>query len=421
MIKKYIHLATASLLLSSGLVWAEEADIESRLAVAEARLANLERVQQDSGGIADRLTINGFVSWSAARTNTIRNEAGERLEFDGWNTVLDHGPATRAGIQFDAQVNEQTGVFLQLLSRGSDDFDVEAQWAYLSYDFTPDITGRAGRMVLPFYMHSQYSRVGYAYPWVQLPMEVYRMVDMDAHEGIDLTWRTHTGPVGHDLNVYLSSMNVESEAVPEPYIVRDMHGVNLRSRYGDWSTWLGYTNARVSLDLSDMVGSLGGDFSLDRDSAIFLSSGIQYDNGRVLLMAERNQLSIDNEGDWCPELNGMYVMAGYRIGRAMPHLTWGRIGHGGLSEADEFAPGAGVLYRSIASRHESWTLGMRYDLLPGVALKLEASVYDDYGSERKQLPGFFSNPDPANPMDPTNAIPASDDPMVFRFAVDAVF
>jgi len=390
--------------------------LDERLADTESRLAALESALSANSGQSERIKINGFLTWSAARTSVIRNEAGEKLTFQSWDTQWNHARNTLAGIQFDAALSDDARAVVQFVSRGLDDFSAEAEWAYLSYQVSDDLTARAGRMVSPFYMHSQYIRVGYAYPWVETPLEVYQLVPMNTHEGVDLTWRTRTGSVSHDLNVFLSGMDVQSG--DELYVVRDMFGINLRSSVGNWTTWLGYNQGDVSLDLSPLVPVLGQDFSVRHETASFLSAGVQYDNGQLLLMAESNQLSLDTAADWFPDLEGSYVTLGYRFGKLMPHLTWARVDHTSMSDVQD--PVAMSLYMGQASRHEAWTLGVRYDLVPGIALKADVSTYDDLGEGRKQVAGFFGNPRPADPMMP-DALPDGGTPAVFRLAVDVVF
>ena len=386
--------------------------LEQRLQAAEDRLADMER----AGVQEDRIQVNGFLTWGADRTNTVQDEDGEDLVYEGdVDTRWDHGRHTRAGVQVDARLTDNARGVVQFLSRADNDFDTEAQWAYLSYELTPNLTARAGRMVLPFYMHSQYTQVGYAYPWVELPREVYGVADLDTMEGLDLTWNTRTGPVTHEVNVLLGSMDVESDTAPT-FEVRDMHGINLRSHWGNWSTWLGYSNSWIDQDFTGVEvpdptdpGNTPSaeDNTLERNHAYFTSGGLQYDDGTLLLMAERNLLSINTPTDWFPERHGMYVMGGYRFGRWMPHLTWSRTDSRGESDACEPDPTDSpcVLYNSFAAQQENWTLGVRYDLTGGIAIKAEASRYGHFDASG----GLFSG------------VPDTSDPMVFRVSTDIVF
>ena len=408
--KRYlVSLIGAGLLAPSMQAYAEDA-LEQRLQQAEARISQMERASHQE----DRVSINGFLTWGADRTNTVRNEDGDALVYDDdVDTRWDHGRHTRAGVQLDARLTDQARGVVQLLSRADEDFSTEAQWAYLQYELTPSLSARAGRIVLPFYMHSQYTQVGFAYPWVELPREVYGVADLDTMEGLDLTWNTRTGPVTHEINVLLGSMDIESGGLPT-FEVRDMHGINLRSQWGNWSTWLGYNNAWIDQDLTGVEvpdppdgTQPADDNALDRNHSYFASGGIQYDDGTVLLMAERNLLSINSSTDWFPDRHGMYVMGGYRFGRWMPHLTWGHTYARGEPEVcgQDPSDSSCVLNAIYAEQQESWTLGLRYDLTGGIAIKAEASRYGHIDASG----GLFSG------------VPDTSDPMVFRVSTDIVF
>ncbi len=357
----------------------------------------------------------------------MENEEGRPLDFSGIDTTWEYNRHTRAGVQLDARINDEARAVVQFLSRADQDFEVETQWAYFSYELSPSVTARAGRIVLPFYMHSQYTQVGYAYPWIKLPGEVYDVAALDTMEGMDLTWRLHTGPVSHDVNVLVGAMDVDGAGLPT-FEVRNQHGINLRSRWGNWSTWLGYTNSFIDQDFSGVEFPNPADpnnpfdasgNTLDGHHAYFSSGGIQYDDGSLVLMAERNLLSINSDTGWFPDRYGMYVMGGYRFGRLMPHLTWARTDHRGRDEAcDGSDPTACALYDTIAVKQENITLGVRYDLAPGIALKAEASRYGHFGDGGGQFSDSQANPAMGDTPD---AVPDTSDPMVFRVAVDVVF
>lgn len=399
-------IAAACLLAATGSAWAET--LEERLATAETRLASLE--QQNS--VADRITINGYLRFAMETQTNIEDAAGNKLNYrgalepDAW----DNKRLSRAGLQVNARINDEAEAVVQLLARGSDDFAVEAQWAYLAYNVRPDITVRAGRLVLPFYLHSQYLNVGYAYPWVELPTEVYDTIPADTMEGIDATWNINTGNINHKLNVFWGSLETEAGGVL--FESDHQHGINLRSTLGNWTSWLGYATTLISVDLSANPDTTPfAPFSPDRAYAHFIGTGLQYDNGSLVLMGEATELKISAPGNWFPTLPAGYLMAGYRFGKLMPHVTWA---YGYAEDSADVGPGAEPLYKTFASRQKSWTVGARYELASGIALKADASHYYDFSNNEVSTQGVFTGPDPSGAPDNSN-------PMVIRLAVDAVF
>ncbi|MCK5873598.1 MAG: hypothetical protein KAG82_02785 [Alcanivoracaceae bacterium] len=401
------RIAATCLVAATGSVWAET--LEDRLAAAESRLASLE--QQNS--VTERITVNGFIRFAMETQTSIKDAAGNELSYrdalapDTW----DNKRLSRAGLQLNAHISDEAEAVVQLLARGSEDFAAEAQWAYLAYNVRPDVTVRAGRLVLPFYLHSQYLNVGYAYPWVELPTEIYGAIPIDTMEGIDATWNINTGSINHKLNVFWGSMEVDVDGTV--FEIDHQHGVNLRSSLGNWTSWLSYTSSLVTLDLSAVLVPPLAPYSLDRAYAHYTGAGLQYDNGSLVLMAEVTELKISAPANWFPTQPAGYVMAGYRFGKLMPHITWAYVDAEDSSDVvDPVARAA--LYDTYADRQKSWTLGARYELTTGIALKAEASRYYDFSNDKVSTQGVFSGPTGSGAPDESN-------PLVFRLAVDAVF
>jgi len=399
---------------------AEELTLEQRLAAAEERLASLETRKSE----APKVAINGFITFAMEKSSLVEDAAGNDLSYlgsvdnEGWNL----NRLTRAGLQFNSKISDKAEAVVQLLGRASDDFNVDVQWAYVGYDLTPGLTARAGRFVLPFYLHSQYTQVGYAYPWIELPSEQYSVIPLDTMEGIDLTWQTRTGNISHSINVFWGGMQVDDTTNGTTFDVQNQHGINVRSEWGNWSGWYSFSNSEVTLDLSTVPPGLFTSLSMDKRYAYFTGLGVQYDNGSLFAMAERGRLNLSTPFDWFPQTDSGYVTVGYRHGKWTPHLTWAMIDHGDTSEVDASGvpiPPANVdasfvLFSSYAQRQKSWTLGTRYDLTPGVALKAEATHMYDFGDDDFRTQGLFSGA-------VGSGTPDKGEPWVYRLAVESVF
>ena len=209
----------------------------------ERRLEQLEMQQYEKqNNWSDRLSVNGFMTYGVTRHDVhVRANNGEPIDYiDRTTDEISHRELSRAGIQFNATISDETSATVQVLARGRDDYDAQVQWAYLSHDLSPSVTVRAGRMVLPFFMHTQYNNVGYTYHWATLPGEAYDVVPFDTMEGVDLSWNLNTGPVSHRLNVYGGATDVPSFSLPAPvvYEVSELTGINLTSQWRDWTSWL---------------------------------------------------------------------------------------------------------------------------------------------------------------------------------------
>lgn len=403
-----------------------EMTLEERLAQAEQRLATLEQQPDQSAGLEDRVKINGFMTFAMERASGTRSSSGERLVFsenvrsDEWNM----NSLTRAGVQFTGEINDRTEAVIQLLGRADEDFDAGVQWAYVSYELSPSLKARAGRLVLPFYLHSQYTQVGYAYNWVTLPEEMYSVIPLDTHEGIDLTWNVSTGPVANSINVFWGGMDVPANGLQ--FKVRDQYGANIRSNLGDWSLWYSYTNSRVSVDLAPLSPDPLFDpaftaLNMDEHYAYFTGVGLQYDNGSFFTMGEVGRLDLSTPNHWFPRLESAYVSMGYRIGKFTPQVTWASIDHSDFGDVDASNPVAPVIFDGFSDRQKSWTFTARYDLTPGVALKAEVTRNYDFGDSEYPSRGLYDSSCDVLTAGAGCGQPDDDDPLIYRFAVESVF
>ncbi|MCK0155153.1 hypothetical protein MWU49_15670 [Alcanivorax sp. S6407] len=392
----------------------------------------LYRLEQDatstspSDNWTDRVSINGFVTYGLTRHNVHEKqgagifpnpEQGKPFYYlDTLSDEVSHRELSRVGLQFDVKVNDRTSAVVQILGQAIDNYDAEVQWAFVDYELLPGLHWRGGRLVLPTFMHSQYLNVGYAYHWAALPSEVYGTVPFDTFDGMDLTWSVNTGPLSHELSAFYGGVDLEDGDPPVTvdYELRNYMGANLRSSWGSLNSWLSYTESTFTADFA----SLGlPSASLDKEVLASGSIGLGYDNGSFMLMAERSYYDSDN---WIPDRWGGYVSTGYRFGKWMPHLTWGATNSTGLGEVlEEGDPAKVFLAQQSMVRSKSWTYGLRYDLAPGVDVKLEAQTFYDmstssYRQEGANLNGMFTSSVSAGEID-------TDDPTVYRLSVDAVF
>lgn len=416
---------SAALMAALGVspVWAETAsvELEQQLKEYEQRLQRLEQ-QELEGTIndEDRLTINGFLSAGMSRAEA-PTETGSATFVDGSGDEWSHDSLTRAGVQFNAKINDKAQAVVQLYASGEDDFDAEIQWGYLDYALTDSVSVKAGRIVAPFYMHSQYVDVGYAYPWVTPPAEVYLLAPIKTMEGMELAWSFSTGPVFHRLSGFWGSSTVDAgaRAGGVSFQADDLSGINLTSRWNDWTVRAAYTAASVTVDedqlnglSSGLTGMLG--LTFDEVYTYFGGVGLQYDNGSWFFASEAALL---NFGNWYPSARSGYVSMGKYLGKWMPLVTWTSVEAHDLDETympalEGSAFGPAVLQNALAEQQKGWTAGLRYSLTDAIALKGEYSYYYDFSDDELSSTGFFV----------TDGSPLKDDhASVVRLSVDLVF
>ena len=130
---------------------------------------------------------------------------------------------------------------IQLFAEGSEDWDVEARWAYLSYELSDETSLSAGRLALPLFYKSEFQDVGYAHNYATLPSSVYSPQDYEVVEGIRLTHSTFVGDWSLDIGLMYGSWQGDiaiGNAVARDNRLSNIKSLNLLMNY-DWFTVFG--------------------------------------------------------------------------------------------------------------------------------------------------------------------------------------
>jgi hypothetical protein len=123
-------------------------------------------------------------------------EYAEFYQDDGWTLK----PESLIGVQGNLEFNRQFVATAQLVYRGQT-YKTTPDWLYLSYKINQQWTVQAGRKRLPLYYYSDYNYIGYAYPWVRPPVDVYGWEIYD-YDGANVTYRNEFGDWSLEGQVY---------------------------------------------------------------------------------------------------------------------------------------------------------------------------------------------------------------------------
>lgn len=164
------------------------------------------------------------------------------------------------------------------------------------------------------------------------------------------------------------------------------------------------------------------DLSVTNKNARFWTVSLRYDDGKLMLLTEYLGSKFDG---YFTDTTSCYGTFGYRFGRLMPHVTWAHSrvddpeerdfssvawDQDGPGPAPAFDNPAGTFISSVfALDQRSWTVGVRYDLAPGIALKTEATRVGDFAAGSS---GQWA---------PDGTTPAPDELWVYRASVDMAF
>lgn len=457
----------------SGPVWAES--LEERVSQLEKQQERQSNALELVSEMAGKVEVSGFVSIRGGQIDSEETSYVTTLT-DEWT----FSEESVFGLQFNSTLSESMSASLQLKASGLRD-GVEFEWAYLEYAFQPDLKLRAGRLRAPGYMLSEYLDVGYAYPWAQVPYEVYGWLPFNRYEGLDLRHWFSVGDADLRVTAYAGTSSDQKLRLGNfEYTDQTSRfaGLEVQMTYDIYTFRAGYSRYRFELTgsaldvyllplvngvtivpgiepyvgevkvpglidyaddvmsgdgvtpgsgfLTDMILLFSGDADPANDALIpvlenersalaaqlqpyqqipsmnedtygeFFGLGFSADNGEYLIMAELTSSYI--EGVF-PDVEGGYVLVGYRFGNWMPYVNVATVytvgnndfpalvpiqgnpvieaaipGYGQLVEgANLFTGGLIAAMNALRLEQDTYTLGVRWD--PAVSLAIKAEMF----------------------------------------------
>jgi hypothetical protein len=310
-------------------------------------------------------TVNGYATVGGTFTSDDHYAyIHDGTEFQGAGSQFDVGLESRIGVQAVIDFGSGFSVTAQELAkqRGSDEFSLGTEWLFAQYSPDSDWKLRLGRVALATFLFSDSREVGYAAPWFRAPNELYGSESFQNLDGVQALWHHNVGPVGLGLKGGYGSSSVSylDEGIVYNVHARNVYNVAATLEYGDFL-----------FRVSQTVFSLSTTVPLSATYAItftmkdtFNSVGMQYDNGKAILLSEfakRTQndapvigMPLDISDEW-------YVAGGWRFGKLTPLLIYGK-----------YNPGQSLLTPEAAS-YGTWSGSLRYDIVRNVALKAQVS------------------------------------------------
>lgn len=275
---------------------------------------------------------------------------------------------SKFGAQLTYGLTDTLGVTLQATAKPlQDEWQANLEWAYLSWQANDQLMVRAGRLRSPVYMYSESLDVGFSYPWLRLPDEVYSQVQLSNYEGADVVY---TLPLSYGSVTFQVAAG---QAKNRDYFAYDdlfsidygkLFGGNVSLATNDYGTFrVGYVEADISTTIDGVVNASGTPtylqlLELKKDKGKFTSIGYQYDNGTWLTANEWTTRVTENDNN--ASIDSFYLMGGRRFGDFLAHVTYAQ-----LDENE--------------GRQNSWTLGLNYNIAPTVVLKTEYKRVDTSG------------------------------------------
>lgn len=137
---------------------------------------------------ASDFKVNGFSTVQLSATDT--DELYVQTDKDG---TFNEGTLLGLQMRFAPNKDVPLSFVTQLLSRGQNQWAVDADWAYINWKVNEEFNVNLGRVKLPLFLISEAYDVGITYPWIRPPEELYGFgnVPMTALTGLSLDYKKY--------------------------------------------------------------------------------------------------------------------------------------------------------------------------------------------------------------------------------------
>lgn len=321
---------------------------------------------------------------------------------------------TRFGLQVSSDITEDMSVVAQILGRGDNgNFNAIVEWAYIDYEIHETTSVRVGKIKQPVYLVNDYVEVGYAYPWIRPPQEVYLLNNpLNTVNGIELLLQFPVGPGTLSFQPYLGSNRDDIPNGGGAYFeAENIYGLDIKYSGRGYAVHASNFQCEVNVTGQPFVaptlfthdGTPTGDpvnanvnLNGSEGDCDVTAAGFNLDMKNIIVYAEWTKRETDDTlsrafGD----TEAFYATFGYRFGKWMPHITFASIEgeaslvgindgtNSGVASLTNAVNGTDVFYAPglntinfPAPTQTSITAGLRYEVNDSAALKVEYQVID---------------------------------------------
>ena len=334
----------------------------------------------------ERVIFSGFGTLGVVATDVDELQF-VRIGIEAENpSQTNFGSDSVLGVQGNFGFGNGAEAVVQVLSRRTtkSNYTPRAALAFISFAASPELTLRTGRLRVPAFMLSDSLDINYAYPWVRPPVEVYTLNPFADLDGVDVLYRTRIADVDLELHPYFGRSRVDIFRHGHASLSQ-LRGLNIGLSRDELSLHLGYSRARLNLrwgdpDFDQLKLNLnsfpGGQRMLaemegNNASASFISAGFHWDGNPWQLIGE---YAIRRTSAFVNSASGWHLTIGRHIRNTLPYLKLAHSRQDSPVVSQKLSMGLSAIDAFNASRNssqQSVSAGLRWDLHPSAALKVE--------------------------------------------------
>ena len=313
----------------------------------------------------------------------------------GYDDSLSLDRQSLIGLHVDYQFLDNLSVTGQFVGKTGTKRGSEIDWLYLTYEPTRATQIKLGKQRTPFFNYSDSIDVGFAYPWITLPQQVYSSVLFPTFDGVLGNYQWSGKEIGFELEGYWGSYDdgIFTSGRKVSAEVSDLRGLIAKANYDNWAfrASMHFADANIGLtelnEFSSVLNQFGFTQSAEslnpNGSVDFYQISASYENLDYFFRAEATQNLAQRSP--IPDIRGYFLAAGYNYYPFVSYISFGENRSEYGSTANEIPIGINPQldalafgYQSIFSSlpgfsSKSFTVGTRWDFKSNLALKAEVT------------------------------------------------
>lgn len=358
---------------------------------------------------APTVTYSGFGTAAVTVSDTDDAEYIRPLQQRGATSSARATVDSNLGVQATAKFSDMLSFTGQVLTRENarGDFRPELAWAFAKFKVSDALSIRAGRIGAPVYMISDFRNVGYANTMIRPPAEVYRQVNFDAVDGVDVIYQRSFGDT--TMTAQAAVGNVDSHVTADATVTfKPATALHLVLENGPYTLRFGRAFGKFTVENSVTfngllaslnrfgMGAVARQLDITDVKGSFTSVGFTMDQKNILIQSEYAVRRTDSRV--APDTTSYYAMVGYRAGKFTPYYSFARARQdgprtfAGLPRSGPLAPlGAGATLAGQAPQNDTHAYGLRWDFRKSAAFKIQLDHVvpkDGAGGFLNPKPGF---------------------------------
>lgn len=339
----------------------------------------------------------------------------ENAEYVGYDNSISLDQQSLIGLQADYSLTDTFSVTGQVVGYTEEQRNSGLEWLYMTYAPNSALRVKLGKQRIPFFNYSDSLDIGFAYPWLTLPQQVYDTAFFSTFDGVMgnyglsvNNWLVHLESYWgqYDDKIYLANQEINTK-------VNGLFGANVTVNIQDFTFRASYNHGDAEVEQDEarlfsqqlrLLGFANNADWLNADGIIrFYQFSASYENVDYFVRSEVTKMVSD--AGLVADIDSIFVSLGYNFYPYTAYISYSEkdlhfdhpnseIPFGVSDELDFLAATyLDVLAAFPDDKAKGTKLGIRWDWRPNLAFKAEMTfveardaISNDYAV--KDLGGF---------------------------------